>query len=99
MVREHGFKGAVINGHNRGRYLDDKFFWPILERAESLGAPIYLHPTQPPKPVIEASYGGFSSMVTDMLAGPGLGGISKLQFMLFASFSAEYLTGILNCKS
>jgi predicted TIM-barrel fold metal-dependent hydrolase len=73
MVREHGFKGAVINGHNRGRYLDDKFFWPILERAESLSAPIYLHPTQPPKPVIEASYGGFSSMVTDMLAGPGWG--------------------------
>jgi predicted TIM-barrel fold metal-dependent hydrolase len=73
MVREHGFKGAVINGHHRGRYLDDKFFWPILERAESLGAPIYLHPTQPPKAVIEASYGGFSSMVIDMLAGPGWG--------------------------
>jgi uncharacterized protein len=73
MVREHGFKGAVINGHNRGRYLDDKFFWPILECAESLSVPIYLHPTQPPKPVIEASYSGFSSMVTDMLAGPGWG--------------------------
>src|ERR1700719_581253 len=39
MVHEHGFKGAVINGHNRGRYLDDKFFWPILECAESLSAP------------------------------------------------------------
>ena len=26
-----GFKGAVINGHNRGRYLDDAFYWPILE--------------------------------------------------------------------
>jgi predicted TIM-barrel fold metal-dependent hydrolase len=25
MVREHGFKGAIINGHCRGRYLDDKF--------------------------------------------------------------------------
>src|ERR1700683_780057 len=73
--RERGqiFAGAVVNGHNRGRYLDDKFFWPILECAESLGVPIYLHPTQPPKPVIEASYGGFSSMVTDMLAGPGWG--------------------------
>jgi predicted TIM-barrel fold metal-dependent hydrolase len=31
-----GFKGAVINGHNRGRYLDDKFYWPIFERAEAL---------------------------------------------------------------
>jgi len=21
----------LINGHNRGRYLDNKFFWPIFE--------------------------------------------------------------------
>lgn len=69
---EHGFKGALINGHSRGRYLDHRFFWPILERAEALKAPIYLHPTQPPRPVIEASYGGFSQTVIDMLAS-GLG--------------------------
>src|SRR5580693_9528392 len=31
-----GFKGLVINSHNRGRYLDDRFFRPILECAESL---------------------------------------------------------------
>jgi len=67
------FAGAVINGHQRGRYLDDKFFWPVLEAAESLGAPIYLHPTKPPKPVIEASFGGFAPLVTEMLAGPGFG--------------------------
>ena len=73
MVRVHSFKDAVINGHHRGRYLDDRFFWPILERAESLNVPIYLHPTLPPKPVIEASYSGFSSVVTHMLAGPGWG--------------------------
>ena len=71
-VRE-GFKGAVINGHSRGRYLDDSFFWPILEAAETLGVPIYLHPTLPPKPVIEASFGGFSPAETFMLAGPGWG--------------------------
>ena len=72
-VREQKFVGAVINGHNRGHYLDDKFFWPILECAEKLGAPIYLHPTPPPKPVIEASYSGFAPLVTQMLAGPGWG--------------------------
>jgi predicted TIM-barrel fold metal-dependent hydrolase len=58
MVQEHGFRGAAINGHTRGRYLDDEFFWPILERAESLRVPIYLHPTPPPKAVIDASYTG-----------------------------------------
>jgi uncharacterized protein len=73
MVRKHGFKGAIINGHCRGRYLDDNFFWPILERAEALNVPIYLHPTQPPRQVIEASYGGFSPVITQMLAGAGWG--------------------------
>jgi predicted TIM-barrel fold metal-dependent hydrolase len=69
MVREHGFKGAVINGHIRGRYLDDKFFWPILERAEALQVPLYLHPTPPPQRVIEASYAGnYTAEVTDWLA-------------------------------
>ena len=58
VVREHGFVGALVNGHARGRYLDDEFFWPILERAEALGVPIYLHPTPPPRAVIEASYAG-----------------------------------------
>jgi uncharacterized protein len=71
--KDQGFAGALINGHQRGRYLDDKFFWPVLEAAASLGAPIYLHPTRPPKPVIEASFGGFAPLVTDMLAGPGFG--------------------------
>ena len=73
MVRDHGFKGAMINGHNRGRYLDNKVFWPIFESAEALKIPIYLHPTKPPKPVIDASYSGFAPMVTDMLAGAGWG--------------------------
>ena len=68
-----GFKGAVINGHARGRYLDDQFFWPILEAAEALDAPIYLHPTLPPKPVMEASFGGFSPRETFVIAGPGWG--------------------------
>jgi hypothetical protein len=72
-IQECGFKGAMINGHVQGRYLDDTFFWPILECAQRLDVPIYLHPTQPPKAVIEASYAGFSPMVSDMLAGPGWG--------------------------
>ena len=73
MVQKHGFKGAVINGHIKGRYLDDKFFWPILECAEKLNVPIYLHPTLPPKPVIDTYYGGFSPEVTNALAGAGWG--------------------------
>jgi uncharacterized protein len=72
-VRQQGFKGTLINGHSRGRYLDDKFFWPILERAEALNVPIYLHPTVPAKPVVDALYGGFSPAVSGRFAAGGWG--------------------------
>lgn len=67
------FKGLVINGHSRGRYLDNKFFWPILEAAEALNAPIYLHPTVPPKAVVDTYYAGFSPQVTHVFNTSGWG--------------------------
>ena len=74
MVREHGFKGGLINGHTRGRYMDDEFFWPILERADALKVPLYIHPTRPPQPVVDASYtGNFSAEVTARLETAGWG--------------------------
>jgi len=69
----HAFQGAVINGHTRGRYLDDQFFSPILTCADSLNVPIYLHPTPPPQPVIDAWFSGYALLVTEMLAGAGWG--------------------------
>ena len=73
MVHEHGFKGGWINGHTRGRYLDDRSFWPILERAEALKVPLCIHPTPPPDPVIKAYYAGFSPEVTNGLSRHGWG--------------------------
>lgn len=74
MVREHGFKGGLINGHTRGRYMDEEFFWPILERAEALNVPIYIHPTRPPQPVVDTYYrGNFSAKVSARLATAGFG--------------------------
>jgi predicted TIM-barrel fold metal-dependent hydrolase len=73
-VGDHGFVGALINGHAGGRYMDDPFFWPILERAEALGVPIYLHPTPPPRTVVEASYtGNFAPGVAEGLAAAAWG--------------------------
>jgi predicted TIM-barrel fold metal-dependent hydrolase len=57
-VRTLGMKGANINGHVEGRYLDDKAFWPIFEAAESLGVPIYLHPRPPHPDAMKAYFGG-----------------------------------------
>jgi len=42
-----GLKGAVINSHTKGEYLDHPKFWEIFEAAESLDAPIYIHPQTP----------------------------------------------------
>jgi predicted TIM-barrel fold metal-dependent hydrolase len=69
VVRDHGFVGANINGHCQGRRLDDEFFWPILERAEALAVPLYLHPTPPPNTVAELLYtGNYPAAVADVLA-------------------------------
>lgn len=42
-----GLKGALINSHTFGEYLDDSKYWPILEALQSLNVPLYLHPREP----------------------------------------------------
>jgi predicted TIM-barrel fold metal-dependent hydrolase len=58
-VADLGFRGALINGHTNGRYLDDPSFDVLLGRAESLGVPVYIHPTDPPQEVVDRYYAPF----------------------------------------
>jgi len=51
-VKRLGLKGAVINSHTRGAYLNDAKFWPIFEAAEALNVPVYIHPNTPPRDMI-----------------------------------------------
>jgi predicted TIM-barrel fold metal-dependent hydrolase len=60
-VRGLGFKGALINGHANGRYLDDPSFDVLLGKAAALQVPIYIHPTDPPQAVSDVYYEPFSS--------------------------------------
>ena len=60
-VRDLGFKGALINGHTNGHYLDEPSFDVLLAQAESLGVPIYIHPTDPPPVVTGVYYAPFDS--------------------------------------
>jgi 2,3-dihydroxybenzoate decarboxylase len=46
-VEELGFKGAMVNGHTNGHYLDEDMYHPFWERVQDLGVPIYLHPRDP----------------------------------------------------
>ena len=39
--------GVVINSHTNNEYLDNQKFWPILEAAEAMDMPIYIHPRTP----------------------------------------------------
>ncbi len=51
-VRTLGLKGAIVNSHTHGEYLDDPKFWDIFAAAEALDVPIYLHPTALPPAMI-----------------------------------------------
>jgi 2,3-dihydroxybenzoate decarboxylase len=52
-VTRLGLKGAIVNSHTQGEYLDDEKFWDIFAAAEALGVPVYIHPTSPPKSMIQ----------------------------------------------
>jgi 5-carboxyvanillate decarboxylase len=47
-----GLKGAVVNSHTQGAYLDDPDCWQIFEAAQALDVPIYIHPNTPPREMI-----------------------------------------------
>ena len=47
-----GLKGAVVNSHTQGEYLDDPKCWEIFEAAQALDVPLYLHPNTPPPAMI-----------------------------------------------
>jgi predicted TIM-barrel fold metal-dependent hydrolase len=90
-VKQLGFKGALINGHSRGRFLDEEAFSPIFERAQALDVPIYLHPTPPPPQVREAYYSGLPGITGDVLALAGWGwhcetGLHALRLVLGGVF-------------
>lgn len=48
-----GLKGAVINSHTLGEYLDDEKYWEIFAAAEALDVPIYIHPNSPSPQMIQ----------------------------------------------
>jgi 2,3-dihydroxybenzoate decarboxylase len=55
-VTKLNFKGAMIMGLTHGRFMDDKRFRPIFERAVALDVPVYIHPTPPVKAVMDAYF-------------------------------------------
>jgi 2,3-dihydroxybenzoate decarboxylase/5-carboxyvanillate decarboxylase len=46
-VERLGLSGFIVNSHTDNEYLDEQKYWPILEAAEALDRPIYIHPRCP----------------------------------------------------
>ncbi len=55
-VTRLGMCGVIVNSHVQGAYLDDQRFWPVLEAAELLDVPVYLHPNTPNDRMVEPLY-------------------------------------------
>jgi len=48
-INELKLNGFILNSHTAGHYMDEEQFWPILEAAEALDRPIYIHPRSLPE--------------------------------------------------
>lgn len=46
-IRELKLNGFIVNSHTENAYLDQQRFWPILEAAQALESPLYIHPRAP----------------------------------------------------
>ncbi len=66
-VTQLGFKGAMVHGLTNGVFFDDERFWSILERAEALDVPIYLHPAVPDRAVADVYYRDYLSKYPGLL--------------------------------
>ena len=73
-ITTQGFVGGFVAGTINGEFLDEEQFRPVLECAESHGAPIYLHPYFPLPGLMESYFRG-----REELGGPEWG------FMIDAS--------------
>ncbi len=90
-VQELGFKGAMLNGRTRDKYLDHEDFFPIFEAAARLGVPVYIHPQGPPIAVQQAHFSGFDDKLNAALATGGYGwhvetGINALRLIVSGVF-------------
>ena len=67
--RELKLCGAMIHGLSGGRFLDHPELAPVLQTAEALDLPIYLHPSPPPRPVFDAYYAGLGDLSYSLATG------------------------------
>lgn len=90
-VVDLGLSGAMVFGRNGRHNLDHPDFRPLLQVADELRAPLYLHPQSPPPSVREAYYQGYDHDLATAFATAGIGwhyetGIQALRLILSGVF-------------
>jgi 2,3-dihydroxybenzoate decarboxylase len=83
-VKQLGFKGALINGHTQGVYLDEARCLPFWERVAALDVPIYLHPANPM--TIPAAFAGYPGLAQAMFGWAAETGGHALRLVLSGLF-------------
>jgi predicted TIM-barrel fold metal-dependent hydrolase len=86
-VVDLGLDGAMIFGRQGEHNLDHPDLRPILQTANDLHAPLYLHPQSPPPPVRGAYYEGLPHDLVTAFATAGIGwhyetGVQALRLIL-----------------
>jgi len=66
-VAKLGLAGAMVNGLTNGRFIDEKQYWPIFERAQALDVPLYMHPAPPHPAVVKAYYEDYAEQFPNLL--------------------------------
>lgn len=84
-VNTLGLKGAIINSHTKGEYLDDKKYWVIFERAQKLNVPLYLHP-RGPSPDMMKPFIGYPMLDSAMWGFSAEAGLHALRLILSGLF-------------
>ena len=86
-----GLVGAMLCGRTRDKNLDHSDFHPLLETAERLGVPLFVHPQIPQRAVREVYYSGFGDPLDTAFATIGIGwhyeaGIQFIRLVLAGVF-------------
>ncbi|MDA8076351.1 MAG: hypothetical protein M0Z40_14160 [Actinomycetota bacterium] len=89
-----GIDLQVLSPSSPGTFLDDLAFSPVFACAESLGVPVYLHPTPPTPAVFDAYFSGLPGCTGEVLAGAAWGwhaetGLHALRLVLGGSSTAS----------
>lgn len=66
-------KGLMLCGRTREKNLDHTDYWPLLECAAEMGAPVFIHPQIPQQAVRDVYYSGFDPMTDLAFSTFGLG--------------------------